>query len=77
MVDMQPVKSSNVEAIGHDPDTNTLHVRFKGGDLYHYHDVDAEKFAALKAAPSVGSHLHQHIKAKHQWTRPSNGHDPR
>lgn len=67
---MHAVKSSQIDSMGHDPATNTLAVKFKsGGSTYHYHGVDAKKFAELKAAPSVGSHLHKHIKGVHQHTK--------
>lgn len=66
MMQMHPVKSSNIEAIGHDADSKTLHVRFKSGGLYAYHGVTAEQFTALQSAPSVGKHIHAHIKPKHQ-----------
>ena len=57
-----PVKSSNVEAIGHDPNANELTVKYKSGGVYVYHGVTAEQHAALMAAPSIGGHLHKHIK---------------
>jgi KTSC domain len=52
---MHPVKSSNIESIGHDGDT--MHVRFKNGGTYSYTGVTAEGFRRLKEAPSVGKHL--------------------
>lgn len=56
-VDLKPVTSSAVEAIGHDPATNILHVRYKGGAVYAYPDVGAEHHADLMRAPSIGAHL--------------------
>lgn len=65
-----PVKSSNISAIGHDPETKTLHVAFSNGTRYVYHDVDAEKHAALMKADSVGSHFHAHIRSGgHKFTK--------
>lgn len=64
-----PVQSSNIVSVGHDPNSNTLEVEFKGGSVYTYHDVDADKHAALMAAESVGSHFHQHIKTQHKFTK--------
>lgn len=68
-MDFKSVKSSNVAAIAHDPETNTLHVRFKNGGTYAYQGVDAEKHAALMSADSVGSFLHAHIKGKHPHSK--------
>jgi hypothetical protein len=70
MVEMKPVKSSNIASIGHDPDTKTLHVAFRNGTVYLYHDVDADKHAALMKADSVGGYLNAHIKGGgHKFTK--------
>lgn len=61
-IERQPVDSSNVRSVGHDPETNRLHVEFKNGSVYEYAGVPASEHQALKNAPSVGSYLHQHIK---------------
>jgi hypothetical protein len=68
-MDFKSVTSSNIDAVAHDPKTNTLHVRFKGGGVYAYQGVDAEKHAALMNAASVGSYLHAHIKGKHAHSK--------
>jgi hypothetical protein len=68
-ITMNPVVSSQIDAIGHDPETGTLAIQFKAkpgtdapGSVYHYSNVDAEKFAALAGAESTGSHFYKHIK---------------
>ncbi len=66
MVEMVPVASSNVKAVGYDPEERELHVHFHSGGRYVYEGVSHEAHRALLAAPSVGSHLHQHIKGRHQ-----------
>lgn len=63
---MTPVKSSNIAAIGHDPKTNELHVKFKTGATHIYSGVSAEKHAALLAAESIGSHFHHNIRNQHE-----------
>ena len=74
------VQSSQIAAIGHDAETNTLAIRFhKGygrdqvpGSLYHYENFTAEDFEAFKAAESIGRHFGQHIKScteKHPFTK--------
>lgn len=62
MVDLIPCKSSNIAAVGHDPQSNELHVEFKTGGKYVYHGISADQHAVLIAAPSIGSHLHTAIK---------------
>lgn len=65
---LTPVVSSNVAAVGHDPATSTLHVRFKSGKTYAYHGVPAEKHQALLSAASIGVHLNKFIKPGHRVT---------
>lgn len=65
-MDFKPVKSSNVEAIHHDPTTSVLHIRYKGGAVYRYEGVNAEKHAALMGAKSVGGFVHANIKGQHK-----------
>lgn len=61
--------SSQIKAMGHDLATNTLAVQFRAGDaVYHYAGVSAETFKELKAAKSVGKHLHSKIKPHYKHT---------
>ncbi len=67
---LNPVKSSQIEQIGHCCDTNTLAVKFKsGGSTYHYHSVSAQQFADLQKSESIGSHLGKHIKPNHKFSK--------
>ena len=68
-MDLNPVKSSNAESAGYDPDTQELHVRFKSGGTYSYSGVPKEKYESLMAAPSFGSYLHQHVKGTHPHSK--------
>lgn len=79
-IELQPVESSQIHSVGHDPATNTLAIRFyrgygrdqKPGSLYHYQNVTTEDFAAFKGAESIGRHFGQHIKPnaeKYPFTR--------
>lgn len=63
MVKMVGVDSSNISAIGHAG--LTLSVTFKNGKTYHYANVPEEKYQALLAASSKGSHFATHIKPFH------------
>jgi predicted metal-dependent hydrolase len=64
-----PVRSSNIKAIGHDPNTRALYVKFRNGGHYVYHDVDLADYSRLMAAESKGKYLHQFIKGKHRHTK--------
>jgi KTSC domain-containing protein len=61
---MFPVKSSNVDAIGHFAGSNELHVRYKDGAHYIYDDVAPELHQRLMNAPSIGKFIHEHVKGK-------------
>lgn len=61
-MNLVPVKSSNVQGVGYDPATRTLHVQFKGGATYAHHDVSPEQYHGLLYAKSTGSHYHEHFK---------------
>ena len=66
IIALQPVDSSQIHAIGHDPVTNTLAIQFKSkdgpGSVYHYQNFTADQFDDFKSAKSLGSHFGQHIK---------------
>lgn len=60
---MTPVAhSSTVEAIGYEPATQLLKVKFKSGGTYHFEGVPAAEYQKLLTAESVGKHFHKHIK---------------
>lgn len=79
-VTMTPVTSSQVAAIGHDPETSTLYIQFPSrkrepdapGDTYAYANFSAEDFERFMAAESKGSFLIREIKpnaAKWPYTK--------
>ncbi len=61
---MQPVKSSNVEAIGYHPGENELHVRFKGGGHYIYQGVAKALHDECLGCDSVGRFINQNVKGR-------------
>lgn len=61
-IEMIPVSSSNVQAIGYDDSNQVLYVRFiKSNALYFYQGVPIAEFYGLQNAASVGSYLNQNI----------------
>ncbi len=60
-IQMNEVDSSNLKAIGYDPATKVLHVRFKNGSLYEYRGVSQELYDNLSKAPSKGAFLNQYV----------------
>lgn len=69
--EMHPVKSSNIEAIGHDGDA--LHVQYRGGGTYTYAGVPESTFhaarSAARSAESVGRFLHANIKGQYDHAK--------
>lgn len=57
-----PVVSSNVDSVGHDKERNVLRVKYKSGGTYDHFGIDANRYAELMRAPSIGKNLHAHIK---------------
>ena len=64
------IKSSNLGALGYDPATHKLRVQFKAvgdkvGKVFEYADVTPEKYAEMRAAPSVGSYFSAKVRSHH------------
>lgn len=66
-----PVVSTAIKAIGHDPVTNTLMVQFTNGGTYAYAGVDKAKAEKLMFAKSIGEHFARHISPHHQGVKVS------
>lgn len=62
MPEMRSVFSSNVETIGHDPQTKELHVRWQGGKTSIYAGVPADTARQVMNAHSVGKAVNEFIK---------------
>ena len=63
-IQLNPVVSNQVAAIGYDPATKTLAVTFNrgAGAIYHYPDIEPDAYEAFKNAESKGKHFGEHIK---------------
>lgn len=60
------VKSSQIEAIGRDAETDTMEVEFKGkngNSVYRYDNITVGIYTDLICAESIGSHFGKVIKA--------------
>ena len=65
---MIPVVSSNLEAIGYDSETQILRVMFKES-VYDYFDVPQYEFDNLLNAESKGKYHAAHIKFSYRYKR--------
>ena len=68
-MDRIPVKSSNIKAIGWEPETKELEVEFlphkdgEPGRCYRYQNVEYEQYRDFLNAESVGHHFAVNIRA--------------
>ena len=69
MPEMHFVDSSNVEAIGYDPDTRELYVQFIKSGNYVYVDVEEWVYDEFLQAESKGQYLNQNIKGVYNYHR--------
>ncbi len=70
MPEMRYVDSSNIEAIGYDPDSQELYVRFlNSGETYLYYDVEEWVFQEFLQADSKGTYFHANIKVRYQFSK--------
>lgn len=61
-MEMQPVESSNLAAVGYNSNNQTLRIRFNDGSLYEYSGVPNSIYNGLLSAPSKGRYFDQNIK---------------
>ena len=64
-----PVESSSIDAVGYDPASRRLYVRFRSGYTYVYYAVAKPVFDDLLAADSKGRFLNQEIKDAYDYRR--------
>lgn len=68
-MEMIAVDSSNVAAIGYDPENAVLRIQFKPANLYEYYDVPQFEYDGLMGAESKGQYGHQNIYKKYRQTK--------
>lgn len=69
-IKLEPVKSSNIEAIGHNAETQQLRVQFKGGTIYAYDSVPEEVHQELLGdGIGIGGRFHKLVKDRYKTKR--------
>lgn len=64
------VESSSIAAVGYDPTTRRLYLRFVGsGNAYLYHGVPPAVFDELMRAESKGGFVNTTIKGSYDYSR--------
>lgn len=67
-MEMSPVRSRNLVAVGYDLLTATLRVEFRSG-TYDYHNVPERVHRTFMSAGSKGTYHAAHIKWKYRYER--------
>ena len=67
-MEMKPVVSSNITAIGFDPISNVMKVQFNSGATYEAEVAQAD-YDAFMAAKSKGSHFAKVLKKAFIWSK--------
>lgn len=67
-VQMFPVESSFIDAVGYDPQSEILKVQMRGG-TYLYAGVPMREFLYLLAAQSKGSYFNNYISGVYGFSR--------
>ena len=68
-MDRQPVRSSNLAAVGYDAESRTLEIEFLDSGVYQYFDVPPSIHDGLMGAPSHGKFFHAHIRDKYRYAK--------
>lgn len=67
---IRSIESSSVAAVGYDPATRKLYLRFRGtGQAYVYYEVAPSTFADLMDAESKGGFVNTMIKGSYNYRR--------
>lgn len=68
-MNMQPVTSSQIKAVGYEASTRTLAVQFNSGSIYHYANVPPTVYDEFVSAESIGKYFGEHIKGHFDYAK--------
>lgn len=66
-IQLTPVVSSNVQAIGYNPDEMFLYVQFLNNSIYRYYSVPDDIWALFQTAPSKGQFIWTTIRGQFDY----------
>lgn len=75
-IDLYPVESSNLSALGYDERKQIAAVRFKSGEIFHYAGIDRVMMQDWLDALSKGQFYSLHVRGKFQGQKMT-GHCPK
>lgn len=73
-MDWQPLDSRMLAAVAYEPETGTLHLRFRSGEIYRYQDFPADQYQAFLHAESRGRYFLSHIRGHFRYQRVARSH---
>lgn len=65
-MNMLPVRSSAISAVGYDADTQRMQIKFKQGHSYSFCRVPQHIYDGLMMASSKGIYYSTHIRGRYQ-----------
>lgn len=63
-IPLEAIESSNLAALGYNPEKRILAVQFKNGRIFHYSDCSLELMTEFYTAQSKGSYYAKNIRGK-------------
>lgn len=72
-IELKPVKSSNLKAIGYNPTTQTLRVLYNTERAYDYFGVEPTVYENLMKAESVGKFFWSNIRTQYAYAEVKDG----
>jgi hypothetical protein len=68
-MDWQPLDSKMLAAVAYVPETGTLYLRFRSGEIYRYFDFPEDQYQAFFQAESRGRYFLSHIRGRFRYQR--------
>jgi hypothetical protein len=68
-MDWQPLDSKMLAAVAYAPETGTLHLRFRSGEIYRYFDFPEAQYQEFLKAESRGRYFLTHIRGRFRYQR--------
>lgn len=65
----EKVSSANISGVNYDSDNKILHVQFKNGHVYSYHNIPLTTYTAFMTSPSKGKYLKAHIHKDNNYKK--------
>jgi hypothetical protein len=68
-IEMTPVESTNLAAVGYDRQTQRLRVRFQTGTVYDYYNVSEMHYHMLLTTESKGTYFNEYIRNVFEYAK--------